>query len=68
MADLIEDLPYGICVSGPGADFLRQCITTAARKLDIQLAERDGCFVFDDDDIALKVMIKALEVARGGRP
>ena len=59
----IEELWNGLRVRGPLAQAFLECVRSAARKLDVQLVERDGCVVFDNDELALRVLQKAIHLA-----
>jgi hypothetical protein len=57
------ELANGIRISGAHASRVREWILSAARQLDFQTIERDGFIVFDNMEIALKVVAKAVELS-----
>jgi len=63
----ITELANGFRMGGPRAHVFREYVRLAARKLDMQLVERDGCISFESDEITLKILQEALRLARGPR-
>lgn len=59
----IIELSNGIRISGTHAARVRDWILSAARQLEFQTIERDGLIVFDNMEIALKVVAKAVELS-----
>jgi hypothetical protein len=59
----VTPLTNSVRISGAHASRVREWILSAARQLDFQNIERDGCIVFDNIEIALKVIAKAVELS-----